>query len=131
MNTKTNPAAGRPATLALFDDPPREGRERLGPGAFVLPGLALPFVDALLPAIEGLAERAPFRHLVTPGGFTMSVALTNCGALGWTSDRRGYRYSATDHSGLSSKYISINVVKGGAFEATDWATAQLAGLANG
>jgi alkylated DNA repair protein (DNA oxidative demethylase) len=33
---------------------------------------------------------------VTPGGFTMSVALTNCGALGWTSDRRGYRYSATD-----------------------------------
>jgi branched-chain amino acid transport system substrate-binding protein len=42
-----------------------------------------------------------------------------------------YRYSATDHSGLSSKYISINVVKGGAFEATDWATAQLAGLANG
>ncbi|MET8154248.1 ABC transporter substrate-binding protein [Actinoplanes sp. NPDC049668] len=42
-----------------------------------------------------------------------------------------YRYSDTDHSGLSSKYISINVVKGGAFTATDWATAQLAGLANG
>jgi len=34
--------------------------------------------------------------MVTPGGFTMSVALTNCGALGWTSDRRGYRYSPTD-----------------------------------
>jgi len=34
--------------------------------------------------------------MVTPGGFTMSVALTNCGALGWTTDRRGYRYTRTD-----------------------------------
>jgi alkylated DNA repair protein (DNA oxidative demethylase) len=83
-------------TLDLFDDPPRSAREAIGPGAFVLPGFALPFVDELLPAIHALEERAPFRHLVTPGGFTMSVALTNCGALGWTSDRRGYRYSATD-----------------------------------
>jgi alkylated DNA repair protein (DNA oxidative demethylase) len=86
-------------TLDLFDDPPREtrgAREALGPGAFVLPGFALPFVDELLPAIDALQQRAPFRHLVTPGGFTMSVALTNCGALGWTSDRRGYRYSPTD-----------------------------------
>ena len=83
-------------TLDLFDDPPREAREPLGPGAFVLPGFALPFVDELLPAIRALAERAPFRHMVTPGGFTMSVALTNCGELGWTSDRRGYRYSRTD-----------------------------------
>lgn len=83
-------------TFALFDDPPREAREPLGPGAFVLPGFALPFVGELLPAIDALTAQAPFRHLVTPGGFTMSVALTNCGALGWTSDRRGYRYSATD-----------------------------------
>lgn len=83
-------------TLALFDDPPRAAREPLGPGAFVLPGSALPFTGVLLPAIEALTERAPFRHLVTPGGFTMSVALTNCGALGWTSDRRGYRYSPND-----------------------------------
>jgi alkylated DNA repair protein (DNA oxidative demethylase) len=83
-------------TLDLFDDPPRNAREPIGPGAFVLPGFALPFADALLPAIRALAERAPFRHMVTPGGFTMSVALTNCGALGWTSDRRGYRYSPTD-----------------------------------
>jgi alkylated DNA repair protein (DNA oxidative demethylase) len=109
--TNLNPQGGGggsgPATLALFDDlqdpPPakREAREPLGPGAFVLPGFALPFVAELLPAIDALAQRAPFRHLVTPGGFTMSVALTNCGALGWTSDRRGYRYSPTDpESGL-------------------------------
>ena len=83
-------------TPDLFESPPRDAREAIGPGAFVLPGFALPFAAELLPAIEAIAERAPFRHLVTPGGFTMSVALTNCGALGWTSDRRGYRYSATD-----------------------------------
>lgn len=83
-------------TLDLFDDPPREAREPLGPGAFVLPGFALPFADELLSAVKAVAQDAPFRHLVTPGGFTMSVALTNCGALGWTSDRRGYRYSPTD-----------------------------------
>jgi alkylated DNA repair protein (DNA oxidative demethylase) len=83
-------------TLELFDEPPRNAREPIGPGAFILPGFALPFVDALLPAIHALTEHAPFRHMLTPGGFTMSVALTNCGALGWTSDRRGYRYSPTD-----------------------------------
>ncbi len=83
-------------TFDLFDAPSRAAREPIGPAAFVLPGFALPRADALLDAIDGVAARAPFRHLVTPGGFTMSVALTNCGALGWTSDRRGYRYSAVD-----------------------------------
>ncbi len=83
-------------TFDLFDAPPRAAREPIGPAAFVLPGFALPRIDALLEAIADVSARAPFRHLVTPGGFTMSVALTNCGALGWTSDRRGYRYSAVD-----------------------------------
>lgn len=83
-------------TLELFDDPPRSARETIGTGAFVLPGFALPLADELQTAVQAVAERAPFRHLVTPGGFTMSVALTNCGTLGWTSDRRGYRYSPTD-----------------------------------
>jgi len=50
----------------------------------------------LMPLIERLATAAPFRHLVTPGGQTMSVAMTNCGPLGWVSDRSGYRYSAQD-----------------------------------
>ncbi|WP_256099157.1 DNA oxidative demethylase AlkB [Variovorax sp. SG517] len=98
-NSRNTGSRGRPAaatTLALFDDPPRAAREPLGTAAFVLPGFALPFVDELLSAIRAVEAQAPFRHLVTPGGFTMSVALTNCGALGWTSDRRGYRYSATD-----------------------------------
>src|SRR5213075_621285 len=50
----------------------------------------------LLPLIEQVATRAPFRHLVTPGGQTMSVAMTNCGPVGWVSDRLGYRYSSRD-----------------------------------
>jgi alkylated DNA repair protein (DNA oxidative demethylase) len=50
----------------------------------------------LMPLIQRVAELAPFRHLVTPGGQTMSVAMTNCGPVGWVSDRSGYRYSSRD-----------------------------------
>ena len=71
----------------------------LGPGAVLLRGFA---PDDLPGAVEQLAAAAPFRHMVTPGGFRMSVAMTNCGALGWVSDRKGYRYSAIDpESGLA------------------------------
>lgn len=62
----------------------------------VLPGFAHDRAAVLLQAVAAIAERAPMRHLVTPGGLRMSVAMTNCGALGWVSDRSGYRYSATD-----------------------------------
>ncbi|WP_431127399.1 DNA oxidative demethylase AlkB [Variovorax paradoxus] len=84
-------------TLDLFSDAelPR-GNEAIGPGAFVLRGFALPFVNDLLPALHEVEQRAAFRHLVTPGGLTMSVAMTNCGRLGWISDRRGYRYAEFD-----------------------------------
>jgi alkylated DNA repair protein (DNA oxidative demethylase) len=68
----------------------------LGEQAFVLPGFALPYVDRLLPALARVERTSRFRHMVTPGGFTMSVALTNCGKLGWITDRRGYRYTAED-----------------------------------
>lgn len=71
-------------------------REPLGPQAVVLRGFALPYVAELLPAIAAVERVSPFRHMVTPGGFTMSVALTNCGPLGWTTDRRGYRYAPLD-----------------------------------
>ncbi len=68
----------------------------LGPQARVLRGLASARAAVLLEAVEAIAQWAPFRHMQTPGGFTMSVATTNCGSLGWTSDRRGYRYASTD-----------------------------------
>src|SRR5262249_36146035 len=45
---------------------------------------------------EKVAAQAPFRHMVTPGGFRMSVAMTNCGALGWVTDQTGYRYDPVD-----------------------------------
>ena len=62
----------------------------------VLRAFALPYVREVMPAIEVIVATSPFRHMMTPGGFTMSVALTNCGALGWTTDRRGYRYTGVD-----------------------------------
>jgi alkylated DNA repair protein (DNA oxidative demethylase) len=68
----------------------------MGPRAFVLRDFALPHVDQLLSALRGIEARSPFRSMITPGGSTMSVALTNCGALGWTTDRRGYRYTGID-----------------------------------
>lgn len=70
--------------------------EPLEPGAVVLRGLAVPHERALLADLEVVVAASPFRHLVTPGGFRMSVAMTNCGALGWVSDRAGYRYDAID-----------------------------------
>jgi alkylated DNA repair protein (DNA oxidative demethylase) len=68
----------------------------LGDRAVVLQGFALPYVDELLPRLAEIEARAPFRSMQTPGGFTMSVASTNCGALGWTTGRRGYRYTQAD-----------------------------------
>lgn len=50
----------------------------------------------LLTAVEMILQQAPPRHMLTPGGQRMSVCNTNCGPLGWVSDRRGYRYEACD-----------------------------------
>ena len=89
-------------TLDLFDlsdkaRSPEPRPERLAPGAVVLRGFAGARAAALLAALQEAVARAPFRHMVTPGGgFRMSVAMTNCGALGWVSDTSGYRYSAVD-----------------------------------
>ncbi|MGN6529915.1 MAG: DNA oxidative demethylase AlkB [Burkholderiaceae bacterium] len=81
----------------LFDDQPAAlPDEPLSPGAVVLRDFASARAQALGAAIAGVERAAPFRHLVTPGGFTMSVAMTNCGELGWVSDRRGYRYDPVD-----------------------------------
>ncbi|MBO1110545.1 DNA oxidative demethylase AlkB [Bordetella petrii] len=81
--------------LELFE-PAAPARIALGPAATLLQGWALPHVDALLPALDAVLAAAPPRHMETPGGFRMSAALSNCGALGWTSDRHGYRYTRLD-----------------------------------
>ncbi|MNF91835.1 Alpha-ketoglutarate-dependent dioxygenase AlkB [compost metagenome] len=92
-----------PLTFDLFADaePEREpgrepGREQIGEQSWVLRGFALPWLERLLPALEAVLAAAPFRQMVTPGGFTMSVALSSCGTFGWTTDRTGYRYTRHD-----------------------------------
>jgi alkylated DNA repair protein (DNA oxidative demethylase) len=71
-------------------------REILAEGAVLLRGAARPFENAILEALQGVVAQAPFRHMVTPGGHTMSVAMTNCGMAGWVTDRTGYRYDSCD-----------------------------------
>ncbi|MCJ8576022.1 DNA oxidative demethylase AlkB [Klebsiella pneumoniae] len=81
--------------LDLFSDIP-PWQEPLAPGAVVLRRFARERAPALLQAIADVASQSPFRQMVTPGGYTMSVAMTNCGALGWTTDRHGYLYAPVD-----------------------------------
>ncbi|WP_095143524.1 DNA oxidative demethylase AlkB [Pseudomonas sp. Irchel s3b6] len=87
-----------PVTLDLFAGEDRQPArtEQIGEQSFVLRGFALPWAARLLTALEPVLQRAPFRNMVTPGGFTMSVALSSCGTLGWTTDRSGYRYTCLD-----------------------------------
>jgi alkylated DNA repair protein (DNA oxidative demethylase) len=76
----------------LFEEP----KEALAEGAVLLRGFCATESAALWRDLEGVAAAAPFRHMITPGGYRMSVAMTNCGAVGWVSDVTGYQYSGTD-----------------------------------
>ena len=82
----------------LFDglDTHRHAREAMAEGAVLLRGWALPLETRILAAIGAVTAAAPFRHMTTPGGFVMSVAMTNCGLAGWVTDRTGYRYDRDD-----------------------------------
>lgn len=85
-------------TWNLFDTerPDPGAGDELAPGAVVLRGFAGERERELLDALWRVVAEAPFRHMVTRRGYTMSVAMTNCGPLGWVSDRRGYRYAPND-----------------------------------
>jgi len=74
----------------------RPSREVMAEGAVLLRGFAQPVEAELIAALREIAAQAPFRHMVTPGGHRMSVAMTNCGSFGWVTDRSGYRYDAND-----------------------------------
>lgn len=82
----------------LFEDfpEPRLVRETLGPGTPILNRFALGVDAQLVSALKAVVECAPLRHMVTPGGLRMSVAMTNSGRLGWVTDRTGYRYDEID-----------------------------------
>ena len=81
-------------TIDLFDESGRERASKLG--LTYLLAFALPLEAALLAGIEEITTAAPFRHMLTPGGQRMSVAMTNCGEVGWVTDRKGYRYDRLD-----------------------------------
>jgi len=83
------------ATLAA----PAGTREPLAAGAWLLRGFVRDAAAQLIKAVHHVAGRAPFRHFITPGGHRMSVAMTNCGAAGWISERSGYAYAACDPLG--------------------------------
>jgi len=82
--------------LDLVERPGEAGVVKLSARAVLFRGLARQRGPELIGAIEAVSAVSPFRHMTTPGGRAMSVALTNCGAAGWVSDRTGYRYDALD-----------------------------------
>ena len=70
--------------------------EKLADGAFLFRRFAAADADSIVETITQIAKISPFRHMITPGGYRMSVAMTNCGPAGWTTDRQGYRYTKID-----------------------------------
>lgn len=79
---------------AVADSQP--AREEMSEGAVLLRGFFTAEEPDVIAALRIIVQQAPFRHLVTPGGHTMSVAMTNCGRVGWVSDPSGYRYAPID-----------------------------------
>ena len=82
-------------TLDLFsaEDDALPAQQAICPGALLLRRFALPNEPDILQALQNILAIAPFRHMMTPGGFRMSVAITSCGTLGWVTDQQGYRYT--------------------------------------
>ncbi len=89
---------GQPMTRDLFETTPATDTCCLpiSPGAVLLRGFARAQAEALMAVVDQITTQAPLRHLQTPGGRAMTVAMSNCGSWGWTSDRQGYRYVQQD-----------------------------------
>ncbi len=91
---------GRIRTAAIADllsgAPASQAAEPLGKSAVMLRGFAADDASMIMDAVQAIVAAAPFRHMITPGGYRMSVAMTACGRVGWVTDRSGYRYSPVD-----------------------------------
>lgn len=85
----------RMSSLFDNDESPRS-EQRLEDGATLLRGFANAEASHLIEEVGRIAQSAAFRNWVTPGGYPMSVAMTNCGRVGWVSDATGYRYDPLD-----------------------------------
>lgn len=77
------------SAAGILDEPPYEV---IAQGAALLRCYSLRFVTDILASLEAITAQAPFRYMTTPWGAVMSVAMTNCGEVGWFTDRAGYRY---------------------------------------
>ena len=75
---------------------PAPAVERLSEAAVVLRRFAKDMAAELVAKVDAITATAPFRNMITPGGFRMSVGMTNCGRAGWVTDRKGYRYEPID-----------------------------------
>lgn len=82
--------------LFQHSDLQETGRITLARDAYLYPRHAAELMDDFETTLANILAHAPFRQMMTPGGRTMSVSMTNCGPLGWISDARGYRYEACD-----------------------------------
>jgi DNA oxidative demethylase len=82
--------------LFTVEPPGGASIEPLAEGAVILRGFAPDQSRVLMNGVVAVSQAAPFRHMVTRGGYRMSVAMTNCGEFGWISDEHGYRYDRTD-----------------------------------
>ncbi|WP_027533983.1 DNA oxidative demethylase AlkB [Bradyrhizobium sp. WSM3983] len=85
-------------TADLFDSvaEAQQSREEIADGAVLLRGFVKPIESELIEAVRAIVAQSPFRHMTTPGGRLMSVAMTNCGERGWITDHTGYRYDPID-----------------------------------
>lgn len=84
--------ANQPEAHAVEEKP----IEKIGEQSVVLRQFASPMQHELIAAIDQIVAQAPFRQMITPGGYVMSAAMTNCGSLGWITDQKGYRYQPLD-----------------------------------
>lgn len=85
-------------TADLFDSvaEAQPSREEIADGAVLLRGFVKPIESELVAAVRAIVAQSPFRRMTTPGGYQMSVAMTNCGERGWITDHTGYRYDPID-----------------------------------
>jgi len=85
-------------TADLFDSvaEAQPTREAIADGAVLLRCFIKPIESELIEAGGAIVAQSPFRRMTTPGGYQMSVAMTNCGERGWVTDHTGYRYDSID-----------------------------------
>ena len=79
--------------MHLFESPTKQ---EIIKDVYLLSGFVAPVEREVLTGLASIIQAAPLRQMMTPSGFPMSVTTSNCGQLGWVSDKKGYRYSAVD-----------------------------------